>query len=684
MKLLWKNKIVIYLIVSRLFCSCIDPYINIQQSQEGDIENEYEKIVLRVPDFENVSCIEGDECDTTPVIAFEWEYGDVVSIVDKQSKEVFSYTQDSTISPSVDGQAVFYGKKLTRGDTQRYVAYFPSSLDTSINANNLLVDLSNQHQIGNGDYSQIRQKDFVYSKGTSADFIDNIRFNMEHGIAVLHFELTTCKDSDFKEFIVSFGKTTHYKANFNPYDISLSCLDDMPYYCMDLTDICIKKGEKADLYLAVYPEDLTASSITAILSDSEMNTLSAHFDGRDIEAGKVYHFKQDLSYNWDYWGIKGCNVLSVVTQNGELPTADIVYPPEGAWGVSITNENKVKSSMIILSDIKNVIYDSGEYKKDESGLTIKCRGNTSALSEKYRPYKIKLQKKSDLLFRKGDVDYRDKNWLLLGLNVKTLIGYEINKLVGMDYAPEVQTVFLFINGVLKGKYLLSESIDRNSDCRINVDKKTGYIFERDPYWWNEDMYFNSKFFSNLHYGFTFKYPDTEDITDSQLSYISKAVDNMESSIEDGTYETYIDVESFASWLLGHDILGTSDRAGSNMYFTKYDNTDDSKIKMSALWDFDSIGDSTLIGKWSPIHTLQTESYFPMLLESSNRAFVNAYKQKWDEIKDIVYPTYLKLVEDFINSSESKAWTSLLIDLKDNIDSWFQERVEFINREIENL
>ena len=74
----------------------------------------------------------------------------------------------------------------------------------------------------------------------------------------------------------------------------------------------------------------------------------------------------------------------------------------------------------------------------------------------------------------------------------------------------------------------------------------------------------------------------------------------------------------------------------------------------------------------------------MLLKSGNRAFVNAYKQKWNEIKDIVYPTYLKLVEDFINSSESKAWNSQLSDLKDNIDSWFQERVEFINREIENL
>ena len=91
MKLLWKNKIVIYLIVCRLFCSCIDPYINEQRSQGGDIENEYEKIVLCVPDFENVSCIEGGECDTTSVIAFEWEYGDVVSIVDKQSEEVFSY-----------------------------------------------------------------------------------------------------------------------------------------------------------------------------------------------------------------------------------------------------------------------------------------------------------------------------------------------------------------------------------------------------------------------------------------------------------------------------------------------------------------------------------------------------------------------------------------------------------------
>lgn len=36
--------------------------------------------------------------------------------------------------------------------------------------------------------------------------------------------------------------------------------------------------------------------------------------------------------------------------------------------------------------------------------------------------------------------------------------------------------------------MLSETVERNKDCRINV-AKTGYIIESDPFWWNEDLYF---------------------------------------------------------------------------------------------------------------------------------------------------------------------------------------------------
>ena len=131
-----------------------------------------------------------------------------------------------------------------------------------------------------------------------------------------------------------------------------------------------------------------------------------------------------------------------------------------------------------------IVYDSGNFLKGESGMTIKIRGNTSAYDEK-KPYKIKLQKKADLLLRGEDNIYKDKNWLLIKdetLNAK--MGFKLNELLGFEWTPQYRYVNLVINGNYKGVYMLVEAITRNNKCRLCVDDD-GYIFEYDAYWWNE-------------------------------------------------------------------------------------------------------------------------------------------------------------------------------------------------------
>lgn len=77
---------------------------------------------------------------------------------------------------------------------------------------------------------------------------------------------------------------------------------------------------------------------------------------------------------------------------------------------------------------------------------------------------------------------------------------------------------------------------------------------------------------------------------------------------------YIDLTSFARWILAHDILVTLDAAGSNMYLYKENLLEDdsccSKLKMSTLWDFDS---SFRIdpNQWSNEHMLSL-FYYPEL------------------------------------------------------------------------
>ena len=234
-------------------------------------------------------------------------------------------------------------------------------------------------------------------------------------------------------------------------------------------------------------------------------------------------------------------VVVINTIDNEEPTGEYVVAPEGCNGGSIRNATKVPGSLVIYKG-DETLYDSGEYEEGVSGMKYNIRGNWSSWLPK-KPFKIKLEKKADLLCR-GNKKYNDRNWVLLK-----------------------EVVNLTMNGLSQGLYLLIESVKRNKRCRIDVSD-TGYIIEFDPYWWNEDFFVPSNYSDN----YTFKHPDVEDFTEESTTYISNAVLEMEQSLKDGTYPSYIDVLSFASWLVAHDILGTQDGLGSNIFMMKYDNT----------------------------------------------------------------------------------------------------------------
>ena len=344
----------------------------------------------------------------------------------------------------------------------------------------------------------------------------------------------------------------------------------------------------------------------------------------------------------------GLALVVIETVDSEEPTFETVVAPPGSNGQSIKNATKVPGRMIIANG-GITTYDSGDYEKDSLGITIKVRGNTSAILPNHS-YKIKLQKKADLLLR-GDKRYKDKDWLLLGVtNLNTLIGFKVNELVGLQWTPGYQYVNFVLNGDYKGIYMLAESVDRNADCRLNVDKNTGYVFELDAYWWNEDLYVESSFWESLNY--TFKYPDSDDITEEQLSYFQKHIQKVEASFEDGTYPDYIDVESFAKWMLAHDILGNMDGAGSNIYLTKYDSTSTSKVMMGTLWDFDGIMCSK---RWASAHDYLP--YFRLLFKSDNNAFRKAYLNRWEEIKDSIFDSLYEYFTHFSQSAEGQAFDS---------------------------
>lgn len=348
----------------------------------------------------------------------------------------------------------------------------------------------------------------------------------------------------------------------------------------------------------------------------------------------------------------GLPIIEITTKDGKEPTCEYIAPPEGCIGSGITNAVKIEGRVRVLKNGKP-IFDSGIFEKGKAGMKIKIRGNSSARADK-KAFKIKLEKKADLLMRENKKQHEDKNWVLLKndvLSLNTLIGFKIDKLLNRGWSPSGKYVNVMFNGDYRGIYMLAESIERNADSRINVDKKTGYIIEEDPYWWNEEKhldkgYLESSFLNYMRY--TFKYPDDKDLTPKQQEEIQADVIKMEKAIENGSYQDEIDVRSFALWLLAHDILGDKDSAGSNMYLTKYDNTANSLFQMGPLWDFDAI--LTTEEDWARIHN---EYYFDLLFKSSNKTFFNTYNNLIANEEKQIIGNMVAFLKDYSTTEEYK-------------------------------
>ena len=160
-----------------------------------------------------------------------------------------------------------------------------------------------------------------------------------------------------------------------------------------------------------------------------------------------------------YLGL-GLPMICITTVDGEEPTSTGIMHPEGFNGASITDVVAKEARMKIFRD-DTLWYDSGEYLKDEAGIKIKHRGNTSAYCYENKPFKLKLQKKADLIdFHEecDTVNRKSKDWVLLNcsFSIRTAFVYQVEKIIEMEYAPRVEYVNVFINNDYRGIYILSE------------------------------------------------------------------------------------------------------------------------------------------------------------------------------------------------------------------------------------
>jgi len=268
--------------------------------------------------------------------------------------------------------------------------------------------------------------------------------------------------------------------------------------------------------------------------------------------------------------------------------------------IETTDSEDITSKEVYLKGIVTIVSENGT-KIFKDSIDIKGRGNYSWNSTPKKPYRIKLYNKANLL----DMPAKARNWTLINnygdkTLMRNLLAFDFSRRLEMPFSPSGKPVDVVLNGDYKGCYQLCDQIEVHKG-RVEVENLTdldntepeltgGYLVEIDSYASGEDQWFESLWKEGRRNGVyipvAIKYPDSEDITTNQISYIEAHFNAMTSTIQSNTevgVSKYIDNATFVRHFLVGEFSGNTDTYWStNMYKKRGDD----KYYFGPVWDFD--------------------------------------------------------------------------------------------------
>ena len=263
-------------------------------------------------------------------------------------------------------------------------------------------------------------------------------------------------------------------------------------------------------------------------------------------------------------------------------------------------EAAVNSKTVYRPGIATIISDDGHAVLSDS-MDVRGRGNGTWTLEK-KPYKLKFKKKHRVL----GLPAKAKKWVLLANHqdkslMRNLVSFEMSKQIGMRYTPAGTPVDVVLNGEYMGNFDIYDQMEVKKN-RIEVTEMTpndndypnitgGYLIELDGYAGKEPVKFYS---ATYNAPLTVHYPEPDNITQQQLTYIKSHYDEMERRIfsddplnpETGI-SSYVDVESFIKRFILEEATANADAYWS-MYIMKERNDD--HFYFSPAWDLDHVYD----------------------------------------------------------------------------------------------
>ncbi len=540
------------------------------------------------------------------------------------------------------------------------------------------ISMNGQTQIGNSSNSHLTTHDYLSCK----DLNELPTPDPSHFFSIIHISISV-PQGNYKTVVLQTDNLLTTEAKYNLTTGELSEPTSSTTQTLTLKDVNISNGQTTlETYLSILPCNLSGHQLSVKVYDDKGNiyVVSGNFTGKNFKAGETYLYNGTISSSTTAQ-CKGLPVIMVNTANGQDITSKD-YWMEGA-------------TLTVINSDGQVINSSGK---------VKGRGNnTWALPKK--PYAIKFSKKQ------GPFGFpANKDWILLAdyydrSMLRTAFMSAASRAAEIEFSIHYQHVNLFINGIYKGVYVLTDKVEESNN-RIKVEKD-GFIIEDDTYYQHEKVTFLSTLLADKvnnqqnYHGFSFKYPDDDkDIKtgDENYNFIKSYVHQMETALNQLTknpnstdYQNYIDVTSFAKFHVACAAIVLLD---PNRFYVLPSRS--SKLKMMPMWDAEwSLG--LRHKSWGDAYPMHNDTswdrlfYFTYLMKSPS--FIEAVKAEWakfkekkqqilDEISLVRERISIAQADNFNMWPENRQWLSFSFDTWEeevnNILQFFDKRLEWLD------
>jgi hypothetical protein len=314
---------------------------------------------------------------------------------------------------------------------------------------------------------------------------------------------------------------------------------------------------------------------------------------------------------WAYGGGTGSfdicanDLGSVVLDSSALPIVDIYTNNQ-----TIVDDPKIDVFMrMMYNGVGNMTYVSDSANEYYGNAGIEIRGASSA-GYPQTPYGFETR---DSIGNNNNVSFlgmpAENDWVLLSNYndksfVRNILAQHLFREMG-NYGPRMTLCEVLIDSAYQGIYVIGEKLKRDNG-RVNIakldtsentgdDVTGGYIIKSDL--GNSSNSWFSNYSPIDHPTFNvrlvYHYPDADDITTAQQTYIQEYVDSMETALYSASYDDpvigyrkYLDVPSFVDYFILNEVARNNDGFKKSRYYHKDKFSKGGKLKAGPTWDFD--------------------------------------------------------------------------------------------------